>query len=107
MILPLRSQRAAVWTVAVNVRRWFPASGILWSSDGLIITANHVIEREDAIHVTLYGREQTEACLIGRDLGADLALLQSERATEGPELAPANEIRVGHVVMALGASGSV
>ena len=37
---------AAASTVLVNGRRRIPASGIAWS-DGVIVTADHVIEREE------------------------------------------------------------
>ena len=39
-------------TVLVNARRRMPASGIAYAAD-LILTADHVIEREEDITVTL------------------------------------------------------
>ena len=33
--------------VRVDGRHRQPASGIVWSSDGLIVTADHVVERDD------------------------------------------------------------
>ena len=41
-------------TVLVNARRRMPASGIAYAAD-LILTADHVIEREEDITVTLDG----------------------------------------------------
>ena len=40
--------------VQVNARRRLPATGIVWSSDGLIVTANHIVER-DNIDVVIMG----------------------------------------------------
>ena len=39
--------------VRVDARRRFPASGIVWSSDGVIVTAHHVVKREEGITVGL------------------------------------------------------
>jgi S1-C subfamily serine protease len=32
--------------VKVDARRRLPASGIVWSADGVIVTAHHVVQRE-------------------------------------------------------------
>ena len=42
-------QIAARSTVLVNARRRFPATGVAWSAHGLVVTANHVVERDDEI----------------------------------------------------------
>ena len=44
---------AARSTVLVDARRHLPASGIVWSADGVIVAASHTIEREDQITVGL------------------------------------------------------
>jgi S1-C subfamily serine protease len=94
-------------TVArVEARRHTPASGIVWSADGLIVTADHVLRRDDNIKVGLADGQSMEATLIGRDPSTDLALLQAtgsglttlEHATEA-------EMSVGHFVLALGRPG--
>ena len=59
-------EKAAQSVVQVNGRRRLPASGIVWSADGVIVTANHVV-RTETIRVGLPGGEQVEATLIGRD----------------------------------------
>ena len=102
--------RASGWTVLVGARRRIAASGLMWSADGLIVTADHVIEDEDGIVVGLPGGDQVKATLLGRDPGADLALLRVQGATTtAPELAPEGATRVGHLVLALGrpAAGNV
>ena len=37
--------------VRVEARRRMPASGVVWSDDGLIATTHHVIEQEDDIKI--------------------------------------------------------
>ena len=41
--------------VRVEARRRLPASGIVWSSDGVVVTAHHVIERDENISVGTAG----------------------------------------------------
>ena len=42
-------ERAGAGTVTVNGRRRLPATGIIWDADGTIVTANHVVERLEAM----------------------------------------------------------
>ena len=70
--------------VRVEARRHTPGSGILWSADGLIITANHVVRRDDNITVGLSDGQTAAATLVGRDPTTDLALLQASGATGAP-----------------------
>ena len=51
--------------VRVEARRRMPSSGIVWSSDGTVITADHTIEREDNIQVGLDEGRTAPAALIG------------------------------------------
>lgn len=92
--------------VRVEARRHTPASGIVWSADGLIVTANHVVRRDDAIQVGLGDGQKIAATLVGRDPSTDLALLQVDQAGLSP-LAQADdaEMSVGHLVLALGRPG--
>jgi S1-C subfamily serine protease len=66
-------------TVLVNARRRMPASGIAYAAD-LILTADHVIEREEDITVNLDGGTVFSARVAGRDAVSDLALQKLERA---------------------------
>ena len=98
-------ERAGQGVVTVHARRRMPASGIIWSDDGLIVTANHVVERDDEITVSLPDGREADATLLGRDGGSDLALLQI-KATE-ITAAPRSETpaRIGHLVLAVGRPG--
>ncbi|MEZ4495989.1 MAG: trypsin-like peptidase domain-containing protein [Thermomicrobiales bacterium] len=97
-------ERAAASTVTVHARRRMPGSGIVWAP-GLIVTANHVVERDDEIEVSLPNGTRLPATLLGRDAGTDIALLK----VESDALTPANpsdaEIKPGHIVLAVGRPG--
>ncbi len=99
-------EKAAASVVRVSARRRQPASGIVWSADGLIITANHIVQREDDISIGLADGSEVKAALVGRDPSTDLALLRAEASglTAASWLAD-DEIRVGLLALALGRPG--
>jgi S1-C subfamily serine protease len=98
-------ERAAASVVTVNGRRRMPASGIVWSGDGLIVTASHVVERDEDLSISLPDGETRPVTLLGRDLGSDIALLQVEGADLTPAARPEGEPRPGHIVLAVGRPG--
>ncbi len=49
-------------------------SGVIISSDGYIITNNHVVENAESVDVTLNDNRTFTAKVIGRDPGSDIAL---------------------------------
>jgi len=79
-------------------------SGVVVSSDGFILTNNHVIEDADEIMVS-FGTENKEfkAKKIGTDPRTDIAVLKIE-AKDLPalEFADSSKVRVGDLVLALG-----
>ena len=82
------------------------ATGVAWTDDGVIVTASHVLERDDSIEVGLPNGDTVAATLAGRDSTTDLAVLRAE--TDG--LAPLGrsdlaDTRVGNLVLALGRPG--
>lgn len=92
--------------VRLEARRRVPASGIVWSADGVIVTAHHVVEQEENIEVGLEGGDTITAALVGRDPSTDLAVLR----TDASDLSAATwvetgELSVGHLVLALGRPG--
>lgn len=92
--------------VRVEARRRLPASGIVWSADGLVVTAHHVVQRDDNIHVGLPDGRTVSATLVGRDPSTDLALLRAEATDLTPAAwATPDDLRVGHIVLALGRPG--
>jgi len=97
---------AARFVVRVEARGRLAASGVVWGADGTIVTAHHVIERDDQISVGLADGQVVEASLIGRDATTDLAVLRVEASLPDPaSRAAAEDVRVGHLALALGRPG--
>ncbi len=92
---------AGAGTVMVNGRRRLPASGIAFASD-LILTANHVLEREEDIPVILPDGSEFSSRLAGRDPGSDLAVLRLEKSVAALAIPASEEAHVGQIVLALG-----
>ena len=93
--------KAGESTVMVNGRHRMPASGIVYAP-GLILTADHVVERDEDISVTLANGTSTNASIAGRDPGNDLVLLRLEKTSATPAKKANQEAQVGQVVIALG-----
>lgn len=92
--------------VQVNGRRRVPASGIVWSADGVIVTASHVV-RTDDIRVALPDGDQLNAALLGRDPATDLAALRIDcNGLTTPSWSTEEDLRVGAMAFALGRPGS-
>jgi len=90
------------WTVGVDARRRYGATGIVWA-EGVVITADHVVERDEDIVVTLPDGSEVSATLAGRDPANDLAVLRVDGATT---VAPrADTTRVGDICLAIGRAG--
>lgn len=87
-------------TVMVNARRRMPASGITYAAD-LILTADHVVERDEDIKVTLDDGTEISARVAGRDAGSDLAVLKLERAAGTVAEATKSPARLGQIALAL------
>ncbi|MGA2504646.1 MAG: trypsin-like peptidase domain-containing protein [Anaerolineales bacterium] len=94
------ADKAGASTVQVNARRRMAASGIVYAAD-LILTADHVVEQEEGITVTLGDGSVLGAKLAGRDPGSDLALLRLERPAGKPAETSAGA-KIGQLVLALG-----
>lgn len=92
--------------VRVEGRGRLSASGVVWTQDGVIVTANHVLERDDNIRIGLSNGESAGAALIGRDPTTDLAALRAEvDGLNPPGLSEPEGLRVGNIVLALGRPG--
>ena len=94
-------EKAGEMTVLVNGRRRMPASGIVYAPD-LILTADHVVERDEDIKVTLADGTTINATVAGRDPGNDVALLRLEQGNFIPAEKAYHDAKVGQVVVALG-----
>lgn len=78
-------------------------SGVFYTSDGYIVTNNHVVEFADEVEVTLYDNRTYSAKVIGRDEKTDLAVIKIE-GNGFPDLDFANsdEAEVGEWALAVG-----
>lgn len=88
--------------VQVSARRGVGSSGIVWSADGVIVAADHNIEREEDITVGLPDGATVPARLVGRDPSTDLAVLRVEASGLAvPEWSDLVGLKVGHLVLGL------
>lgn len=79
-------------------------SGVIVSSDGLVVSNNHVIEGADEIRVVLNDRREYAARVLLADADADLAVLQLQGAHDLPALRldDSDALQVGDLVLAIG-----
>lgn len=78
-------------------------SGVIISTDGYIVTNNHVIDKAQQIQVVLNDKREFAATLVGTDPNTDIALLKID-ATDLPVILMGNsdDLRVGEWVLAVG-----
>ncbi len=87
-------------------RRQGLGSGVIVSADGYILTNNHVVEAADEIEVATQDGRKFKATVVGADPDSDLAVVRVDvgRGAKLPAVtfAPAESLRVGDVVLAIG-----
>ncbi|MFK8048257.1 MAG: Do family serine endopeptidase [Halioglobus sp.] len=90
-------------TPAPQQERRSMGSGFVFSSDGYIVTNNHVVDGASDVLVRFSDRREYEAEVIGTDPSSDLALLKID-AKKLPvlKLGKANDLDVGEWVLAIG-----
>ena len=87
--------------VQVHGRRRRPASGIVYAT-GKVLTASHVLEREEDLSIVTHDGRTLEARLLGRDSSTDLAVLEAPELRDGAIAEPAaGSVRVGQVSLAV------
>jgi serine protease Do len=78
-------------------------SGVIISSNGYIVTNNHVVDQADEIEVTLHNNDTYTAKVIGTDPSTDVALIQiKEDGLQPIPLGNSDQVEVGEWVMAIG-----
>jgi len=97
-------EKAGTSTVLVDARKRYPASGIALAED-LVLTADHVVTREDGIKVVLADGKSLDATIAGRDPGSDLAVLRLPEKVLTPAKT-SEAVKVGQLVLALGRPNS-
>lgn len=84
-------------------------SGVIFRSDGYIVTNYHVIEGAEEIIITLSQGEEYTAEIIGLDPGTDLAVLRIQAGNDLPVavFGDSDAVLVGEYVLAIGNPGGL
>jgi len=79
-------------------------SGVIVAANGLVVTANHVIDGAEQIRVVLSDRREFAAKVLTQDARTDLAILKIDVKESLPflPLADSDDLQVGDLVMAIG-----
>ena len=78
-------------------------SGVIISSDGYIVTNNHVVQGAQRIEVMLHDGRRLDAKIIGLDPDTDLAVITTQlRQLPAVTIADSNKTHVGDIVLAIG-----
>ncbi len=82
-------------------------SGVIFSTDGYVLTNNHVVERAERVTCTLSDKQEVTAAVVGRDPETDVAVIQldvSQVRGKLPvaELGDSSRLQIGQHVMAMG-----
>lgn len=94
-------ERASASLVLVNGRQRQSASGVVYASD-LVLTADHVLEREEDLTIQTPDKRTLPAQFVGRDLSTDLAVLRVANLGLDPLAVASEQARVGQLVLAVG-----
>ncbi|MGH2542985.1 MAG: S1C family serine protease [Ardenticatenaceae bacterium] len=93
-------ERVGASLVQVNGRPRQAASGVVFA-ENLIVTADHVLEREEDLTIETHDGRRLQAQFVGRDVASDLAVLRVDNL--GLDAAIKVEAaRVGQLVLAVG-----
>lgn len=78
-------------------------SGFIISTDGYLVTNNHVVAGASTIHVVLPERDELVATLVGRDPATDIAVLKVYAdGLQTLRFADSGRVQVGQIAIALG-----
>lgn len=80
-------------------------SGVILTSDGYILTNNHVVKnaKEDGISVTLYDGKEFKAKLVGTDPNTDIGVIKiSAKDLVPASIGNSDDVQVGEWVLAVG-----
>ena len=84
-------------------KRVAAGSGVIISTDGYIVTNNHVVDGADELTVTLNDNKEYSARIIGADKTTDLALIKIDgKNLPAIVIANSDDVKVGEWVLAVG-----
>jgi serine protease DegQ len=93
-------EKAGGSVVQVSARRGVGSSGVVWSADGVVVAADHNVEREDDVTLGLPDGSTVPARLVGRDPSTDVAVLRAEASGLAvPDWSDLGGLKVGHLVL--------
>jgi len=98
-------ERVSKAVVAIDARPRVATSGIVWR-DGVIVSTNHTVQRNEEITVQVADGRRLPANLVGRDPSTDLAVLRVEGdqplGIDPVTTTAHNELAVGNLTLAVG-----
>ncbi|MBD3184947.1 Do family serine endopeptidase [Candidatus Poribacteria bacterium] len=84
-------------------RRRSLGSGVIISSDGYILTNNHVVENAEQIKVSLQDKHEYSAEVVGKDKETDVAVIKIDaEGLPAAKLGRSDDLQVGQWVLAIG-----
>lgn len=98
--------RAAPSVVRIEGRvRRGQGTGVVWAEGGLVVTADHVVERTEEVTIGMDDGSRVAGTIIGRDSNVDVALVRG--TLDGvPPIERGPRAKVGNLVLALGRPGA-
>ncbi|HKV63460.1 MAG TPA: trypsin-like peptidase domain-containing protein [Candidatus Acidoferrum sp.] len=104
------TEHASASVVAIHTEARGSSSGVVWR-DGVIVTSEHALRRDEEIQLTLPDGRVVGATLVGRDPSTDLAVLKCpEVGNRAIESGDASTVKPGSLTLTVGrtrASGPV
>lgn len=97
-------ERAGGSVVRAHGRKRHPGSGVVYAED-LVLTAGHVLEREEDLSVETADGRTLEARLVGRDHSTDLAVLRVGGLGVEAATPAEGKARVGQISLAVASPG--
>ena len=94
-------ERVNASLVTVHGRSRQSASGLVVAPD-LVVTASHILERENDLKIQSHQQTEFSATLVGRDATTDLALLRIKDLNLPAAVAASEPARVGQLILAVG-----
>jgi S1-C subfamily serine protease len=94
--------KAGAQAVAVHTESRGSSSGVIWRPS-IIVTAEHALQRDEDIQLTLPDGRVADAKLVGRDPSSDVAVLKCEQAsTAVPSFSDTTKLQTGNVTLVVG-----
>jgi S1-C subfamily serine protease len=102
--LAARTAAARDAVTAIRISRSQHLTGTIWRSD-LVVASDQSLPKRDKFDVVLPGGAASEAALVGRDAGTNIALLRLAQPAQGTPATSASAA-AGALALAFGADGS-